>query len=44
MVGERILSLDDIYDKLEEAEESISAGNAMDGFESLKAIRKKHNV
>jgi len=41
---EKTMLLNDIYSKLEEGEASIQAGDVMDGFDSLKAIRLKHGV
>jgi PHD/YefM family antitoxin component YafN of YafNO toxin-antitoxin module len=41
---EKTMFLNDIYRKLEEGEQSIRAGDVMDGFDSLKAIREKHGL
>ena len=41
---EKNILLIDIYRKLEEGERSISFGNVMDGFDSLKTIREKHGL
>jgi hypothetical protein len=36
--------LDELYTKIEEAEESIREGKVMDARESLRAIREKYNI
>jgi len=41
---ERTMLLNDIYRKLEEGEASISADDVMDGFDSIKSIREKHDL
>ena len=41
---ERTMFLNDVYRKLEEGERSIEAGDVMDGFDSLRAIRTKHGL
>lgn len=41
---ERIMFMNDLYNKLEEGEASIQSGNVMDAFESLKAIREKYEL
>ena len=41
---ERTMFLNDVYRKLEEGENSIKSGDVMDGFDSLKVIRKKHGI
>jgi len=41
---EKTMYLNDVYRKLEEAEQSIQSGGVMDGFDSLKAIREKHGL
>ena len=39
---ERTMFINDVYRKLEEGERSIQAGNVMNAFDSLKAIREKY--
>ena len=41
---ERNMLLNYVYHKLEEWKQSIRSGNVMDGFDSLKAIREKHDL
>ena len=41
---EKTLFMNDIYNKLGEAEKSIEKGDVMDGFESLRAIREKNGL
>lgn len=38
------LFMNDVYEKLIEAEEQIKEGKVLDGYESLKNLRKKYNV
>lgn len=41
---ERIMFKNEVYSKLSEAEESISKGEVIDGFESLKVVREKYGL
>jgi prevent-host-death family protein len=41
---DKTMFMNDVFHKLEEGERSIRAGDVMDGFDSLKAIRKKHGL
>jgi prevent-host-death family protein len=41
---ERTMFADAVCRKLAHGERSIEAGDVMDGFDSLKAIREKHGV
>jgi len=41
---EKIMLMDDIYRKLDEAENSITKGEVMDGFESLRKTREKYGL
>lgn len=41
---EKTMFLSDVYHKLEQGERSIKAGEVMDGFDSLKAVRAKHEL
>lgn len=41
---ERTMFLNDIYRKLEQGEHSIKAGDTMDAFDSLGAIRKEYGL
>lgn len=41
---EQKMYMNDIYQKLQAAEQSISDGRVADGFEALKSIRKKHEL
>lgn len=41
---ERIMYLNDVYSKLDKAEQSIQKGEVMDGFESLKVTREKYGL
>lgn len=41
---EKTMFLNDVYRKLDKAEQSIRSGDVMDGFASLQAIRKKHGL
>ena len=36
--------MNDVYIKLAEAEEDITAGRVSDAFESLRKLRKKHGL
>jgi PHD/YefM family antitoxin component YafN of YafNO toxin-antitoxin module len=38
------LFVNDVYEKLIEADEQIKEGKVLDGYESLKELRKKYNV
>ena len=39
---EKTMFLNDVYRKLEEGERSIQAGDVLEGFDSIKAIREKY--
>ncbi|TCT15996.1 prevent-host-death family protein [Natranaerovirga pectinivora] len=39
---EKNMLMNDVYRKLEEAEKSISKGEVIDGFESIKKLREKY--
>ena len=39
---ERSMFLSDVYQKLEQGEKSIEAGDTMDAFDSLREVRQKH--
>lgn len=41
---EQRMYINDIYNKLKEAEQSIIDGKTSDGFEALKSIRGKHEL
>lgn len=41
---EKKMYMNDIYNKLKEAEQSITDGKTADGFEALKSIRKKYEL
>ena len=41
---EKKMYMNDIYNKLKEAEQSITDGKTADGFETLKSIRKKYEL
>ena len=41
---EKILFMNDVYNKLDQAEESICKGEVTDGFESLKVTREKYGL
>jgi PHD/YefM family antitoxin component YafN of YafNO toxin-antitoxin module len=41
---EKTMFLNDVYRKLDEAEQSVQNGEVKDGFESLKGIRKKYGL
>lgn len=41
---EKTMFLNDIYKKLEEAENSLANGDVTDAFDSIKEIRRKYNV
>ena len=41
---ERNMFKDDVYRKLAKGEQSIQAGDVLDGFESLKMIRDKYGL
>ena len=41
---EKTMFLNDIYRKLEDGEQSIRSGNAINGFDSLRIIREKHGL
>jgi PHD/YefM family antitoxin component YafN of YafNO toxin-antitoxin module len=41
---EKSLFQNDVYQKLEEGERSISNGDVLGGFDSLNAIRQKHGL
>ncbi len=41
---EKIMLMNDIYRKLNEAEKSIGKGEVTDGFESLKKTREKYGL
>ena len=41
---EKTLFMNDVYRKLEEGEHSIRSGDVMDGFDSLRSIRGKHDL
>jgi PHD/YefM family antitoxin component YafN of YafNO toxin-antitoxin module len=39
---EKMMFVNEVYNKLDQAEESIRKGEVMDGFESLKGTREKY--
>lgn len=41
---EKNMLMNDIYRKLDEAEKSITNGEVMDGFESLRKTREKYGL
>lgn len=41
---ERTMYMNDVYRKLEQGEQSIKAGEVMDGFDSLAGIREKYEL
>ena len=41
---EKTMFMNDVYKKLEDAENSVASGDVQDAFESLKSIREKYNV
>jgi PHD/YefM family antitoxin component YafN of YafNO toxin-antitoxin module len=41
---EKTMLMNDIYRKLDVAEQSIINGKVVDGFESLRSIREKHGL
>lgn len=41
---ERTMLINDLYRKLEDGERSIQDGDVVDGFESIKAIRKQYGL
>ena len=41
---EKTMFLSDVYQKLDEGENSIQLGDVMDGFDSLEAIKEKHGL
>ena len=41
---EKTMLINDIYRKLDEAEQSIANGKVMDGFESLRKTREKYEL
>lgn len=41
---EKNMLMNDIYRKLDEAEKSITKGEVMDGFESLRNTREKYGL
>ena len=41
---EKTMSVNDLYRKLEEGEQSIRSGNVVDAFDSIKTIREKHGL
>ena len=41
---EKIMLMNDIYKKLDEAEQSIAKDKVMDGFESLSKTREKYGL
>ena len=41
---EKTMLLNDVYHKLAEGESSIRSGDVIDGFDSIKTIRKKHGL
>ena len=41
---ERTMYMNDIYRKLEQGEQSIKAGEVIDGFDSLAGVRKKYEL
>ncbi|MEW6623008.1 MAG: type II toxin-antitoxin system Phd/YefM family antitoxin [Bacillota bacterium] len=41
---EKTMLMNDIYRKLDEAEQSIAKGEVMDGFESLRKTREKYGL
>lgn len=41
---ERTMFANDIYQKLEQGEQSIKAGNTLDAFDSLRDVRTKYGL
>ena len=41
---EKSILMNDIYKKLDEAEQSIDKGDVMDGFQSLRNVREKYGL
>ncbi len=41
---EKTMLMNDIYRKVDEAEQSVSKGDLEDGFEALKKARKKYDL
>jgi len=41
---EKTMLMNDIYKKLDEVEQSISKGEVIDGFESLRKTREKYSL
>lgn len=41
---EKTMFMNDVYKKLEDAENSVASGDVQDALESLKSIREKYNV
>ena len=41
---EKTMFVNDVYRKVEAGEHSVRSGDVMDGFDSLKAVRKKHGL
>lgn len=37
-------AINDLYNKLQQAENSIQNGDVLDGFEALKGIRSKYDL
>ena len=41
---EKAMFMNDVYRKLDEAEQSVANGKTVDGFESLKGTREKYGL
>lgn len=41
---EKTMLMNDIYRKVDEAEQSVRKGDVKDGFEALKRMREKHDL
>lgn len=41
---EKTMLMNNIYSKLEEAENSVASGDVMDAFDAIRKIRDKYNV
>jgi len=41
---EKMMFVNEVYNKLDQAEESICKGEVVDGFESLKGTREKYGL